>query len=227
DEFAKDVGEFETIAELRADRRKLLEEAAERAADAEMRDKLLELAANNAQVELPEVMVEQELARMKDEFEYSLWARGLTLERYLQASEQTEEQLLERLRPTAEQRVKAELVLEAIAKAEQLEPTEEEIDRRLQELYASVKDSKERERLMADEDNRASVRDSLRRAKAMDFLIEHAQVSVVEVDPAEAASEAAQGETGTAADRGAPTAEAAGAAETKEPAGQESPARPE
>ncbi|HEY8497467.1 MAG TPA: trigger factor, partial [Limnochordales bacterium] len=94
DEFAKDVGEFETIAELREDRRKRLEEAAEWAADAEMRDKLLELAVNNAQVELPEVMVEQELARMKDEFEYSLWARGLTLERYLQASEQTEEQLL-------------------------------------------------------------------------------------------------------------------------------------
>lgn len=227
DEFAKDVGEFETIAELRADCRKRLEEAAERAADAEMRDKLLEMAVNNARVELPEVMVEQELARMKDEFEYSLWARGLTLEHYLEASEQTEEQLLERLRPSAVQRVKAELVLEAIAKAEGLEPTEEEIDRRLQELYASVKDSKERERLMADEDNRASVRDSLRRAKAMDFLVDHAQVSIVEVDPAEAASQAAQGETGTPAGTGDSTAEVAGAAESKELAGQESPARTE
>ena len=80
---------------------------------------------------------------------------------------------------------------------------------------------------MADEDNRASVRDSLRRTKAMDFLVEHAQVSVVEVDPAEAASEAAQGETGTAAEPGESKAEVAGVAESKEAAGQESPARPE
>lgn len=216
DEFAKDLGEFETIAQLRDDRRKRLEEAAEQAAEAEMRDKLLEQAVNNAQVELPPVMVERELVRMKDEFEYSLWARGLTLERYLQASEQTEEELLERLRPSAAQRVKSELVLEAIAKAEQLEPTEEEINRRLQELFASVQDAKERERLMADEDNRAGVRDSLRRAKAMDFLVEQANVTVVQVDPGEAPSEgpetggqvseateseAAQAETGAAAEQ--------------------------
>ncbi|MFS8665113.1 MAG: trigger factor [Limnochordales bacterium] len=199
DEFAKDVGDFETIADLRADRRRMLEEAAERAAEADMRDALLELAVKGAEVDVPPVMVEQELARMRDEFVFSLWQRGLTLERYLEVSEQTEAELEERMRPSAEQRVKAELVLEALAKAEQLEPTEEEIDQRLQELFRGVQDPKEREERVRDEDHRLAVRNSLRRAKAMDFLVEHAQVTVTEFEPGEASGDEGEG----AADQGA------------------------
>jgi len=220
DEFAKDVGDFETLADLRADRRRRLEEAEERAAEAAMRDALMEQAVANAEVELPPVMVDQELNRLRDEFVLNLWQNGLTLERYLEISQQTEADLAERLRPTAAQRVKAELVLEAIAKAEGLEPTEEEIDARLQELFASVQDTKEREARIRNEDNRLAVRDSLRRAKAMDFLVEHAQVTVTEYEPPEETGEAgdAAAPAGTDADAtGSAAAEASKATETTEP----------
>lgn len=227
DEFAKDVGDFETIAELRESRRQRLVEAAERAAEAEMRDALLEQVVSNAQVELPQVMVDHELEHLRDEFVFSLWQRGLTLERYLEVSEQTEDQLRDRLRPSAEQRVKAELVLEAIAKAEGLEPTEEEVQQRLQEWFASVQDTKERERRMADEDNRLAAANSLRRAKALDFLVEHAQVTVVEVDPpaqqqaGEDAADAAQGA------EGAGDGAAAGGGQSGGPSEQDPAERPE
>ncbi|HEY8417323.1 MAG TPA: trigger factor [Limnochordales bacterium] len=215
DEFAKDVGEFETIADLRADRRRRLEEAEERAAEVAMRDALMEQAVANSEVELPPVMVDQELNRLRDEFVLNLWQNGLTLERYLELTQQTEADLEERLRPSAAQRVKAELVLEAIAKAEGLEPTEEEIDARLQELFASVQDTKEREERIRNEDNRLAVRDSLRRAKAMDFLVQHAQVTVTEYEPAAETAQAGDAtETGGAAGGadGAPAAEATEAA---------------
>lgn len=227
DEFAKDVGDFETIADLRADRRRRLEEAAERAADAQMRDALLEQVVAGAEVELPTVMVDQELGRLREEFEFSLWQRGMTLERYLEASEQTEEELLERLRPNAVQQVKAELVLEAIAKAEQLEPTEEEIDARLQQWFATVQDPKERDERLRDEDNRLAARNTLRRAKALDFLVEHAHVSVTEYEATDE-QDGQQADAGaTAADAGDETApeaqEAAPAADGTAPEAETAP----
>src|SRR5690554_773359 len=151
----------------------------------------------------------------------------MTLERYLEASEQTEEELLERLRPNAVQQVKVELVLEAIAKAEQLEPTEEEIDARLQQWFATVQDPKERDERLRDEDNRLAARNTLRRAKALDFLVEHAHVSVTEYEATDE-QDGQQADAGaTAADAGDETApeaqEAAPAADGTAPEAETAP----
>ncbi|MBO8141782.1 MAG: trigger factor [Firmicutes bacterium] len=185
DEFAKDAGDYETLEELRADVRRRLEEAAEEDAEAAMRQKLLEQAVAAAEVDVPPVMVEQELARVLDELAMSLVQNGITVEQYLKSSGQTEEQLAERFRDTALARVKADLVLEAVARAEQLIPSEEEVDARLVQLLGSAPDEKRREQFLRDEDNRRAARNTLMRSKALDFLASHAEVTEVEFDPAD------------------------------------------
>jgi len=183
DEFAKDVGDFETLAELRADVRKRLEEAAQREADVDLEAALIRMAADNATVNIPEVMIEQEIELMKQELEFSLLRSGLRLQDYLQMNNLTEEQLKADLRPGAEQRVKNDLVLEAIGRAEGLSVSEEEVDERIRAAYGPGRNEEELKKLLADEDRRAVARENLLRLKAIRWLIDNADVTVVEYEP--------------------------------------------
>ena len=121
DEFAKDTTEFETLAELRADVKAKLEEQAKNAADAEMRNALVEKVSANTEVEVPEAMVQHQIDNMLMELNYQLQYQGLNLEQLLQMTGRGLDELREERRADAERLVKSSLVLEAIAEKENVE----------------------------------------------------------------------------------------------------------
>ncbi|WP_075982484.1 trigger factor [Bacillus massilinigeriensis] len=135
DEFAKDVDdEVETLDALKEKIKGRLEHDKKHEEEHYVRDTLVEKAAENAEINLPEVMTENEVNRMVQEFEQRLQMQGLNKELYFQFSGQDENALREQMKEEAEQRVRVTLTLEAIAKAEGIEPTEDEINEELQKM---------------------------------------------------------------------------------------------
>ncbi|TVS92824.1 trigger factor, partial [Enterococcus durans] len=139
DEFAKDVDdEVSTLAELKEKYLKELTEAKEKAADDAKDEAAIRLAVENAEiVDLPHVMVHDEVHRSMDEFLNNMQRQGISPEMYYQLTGSTEEDLHKQFEGEAETRTKTNLVIEAIAKAENLEATEEEINAEIQELADS------------------------------------------------------------------------------------------
>ncbi|MDT2724628.1 MULTISPECIES: trigger factor [Enterococcus] len=136
DEFAKDVDDsVETLAELKEKYRKELTETKEKAAEDAKDEAAIRQAVENAEiVELPHSMVHDEVHRSMDEFLNNMQRQGISPEMYYQLTGSTEADLHQQFEGEAETRVKTNLVIEAIAKAEGLEATEEDIEKEIQEL---------------------------------------------------------------------------------------------
>ncbi|GAA0718004.1 trigger factor [Clostridium malenominatum] len=134
DEFAKEVSEFDTIDELKADMKKKMEEEAEGRAKREYEEAVIDAACENAKIEIPEVMVNTEIDNMIKDLEMRLKYQGLDLETYYQYTNSNEEKVREYMNDAAVKRVKTELVLGEIAKAEAIEATEEEMMERAKEM---------------------------------------------------------------------------------------------
>ncbi len=132
DDFARDVSEFDTLAAYKADiRAKLEADAAEHAAQ-HFENAAVEAAVANAEVEIPEPMIERQIDAMLRDFEMRLAYQGLRMEDFLKYTGGTPEQMRAQYHEQAEQRVKTQLVLDAIRKAEGIEPTETETDAEIQ-----------------------------------------------------------------------------------------------
>jgi len=135
DEFAKDVDdEVESLDALKEKIKTRLEDSKKHEAEHHLRDTVVEKAAESAEVEVPDVMVENEVNRMLQEFEQRLQMQGMNLELYFQFSGQDENALRTQMKEEAQNRVKANLTLEAIAKAENLEVTEEDVNAELEKM---------------------------------------------------------------------------------------------
>ena len=128
DEFAKDVSEFDTLDEYKQDIKEKLLEQKERRAKNEKERSVLEKVIANAEMDVPEVMIENKLEQMLQDFEMRMRYQGLPLEQYLQFTNQTLDSLKDNFRSDAEFQVKLGLVLEQIVKAENIEATEEELE---------------------------------------------------------------------------------------------------
>ncbi len=129
DEFVQDVSEFNTVEELKNAKRAELEEIAKRNEQARLENKVLEKVANNAEVEIPHVMIHQEMDRMIGDLKQNLAMQGLKFEDYLKYAGTTEEAMLASYHEPAEQSIKSQLVLDAIIKAENIEATDEEVEK--------------------------------------------------------------------------------------------------
>ncbi|SOC36446.1 trigger factor [Ureibacillus acetophenoni] len=177
DEFAKEIDpEVESLDALRA---KLKEQAAEqKKADAEgsLRDELVEKAAENAEIDIPEAMTHNEIHRMIEEFGQRLQMQGMTLDLYYQFSGQDENALHEQMRPDAEKRVRISLTLEAIAKAEGIEVTQEDIDAELDKMGAQFGMDKE-QILTALGGTSEILENDIRTQKTVEFLVENAKIT--------------------------------------------------
>jgi len=128
DEFAKDVSEFDTLDELKADIRKNLTEQADKRANADFENALMEKILDSMEGEIPAVLIEERIDDQVREFAYNMSAQGLGLDMYLKFTGSTPEALRESMRESATKQVKTRLALEAIARAEGFEVTDEEID---------------------------------------------------------------------------------------------------
>ena len=143
DEFAKDVSEFDTIEELRADKRKKLEEAEAQHAKNLRENELITKACENAAVEIPEAMIERQMDHILNDIRYRLSMQGVSLEDYCKYTGASIEDMRKEMRGDAEKRVKSQLVLEAISKAEAIEAAAEEIEEKLNEYAAQFGDKAE------------------------------------------------------------------------------------
>ncbi len=138
DEFAKDVSEFDTLDEYKADIRKKLEKTAQDQAQSLYRSALIEKAGDNITADIPEAMVEEQMDNMMREYDQNLQMNGLNLELYLKYLGQDPKTFREQARPTAERRVKTDLLLDKVAEEEKIQVSDEEIEAeyaRLAEQY--------------------------------------------------------------------------------------------
>ncbi len=133
DEFAADVSEFHTFAEYREDIRRQLQERADKNADTELENTLVQSAVDACDCDIPEAMIESELDTMMRELRMRMAYQGIRMEDYLRYTGQSEEQVRENYRSEAHNRVKMQLVLEAIGKAENIEVTDEDVDKAVRE----------------------------------------------------------------------------------------------
>jgi trigger factor len=172
DEFAKDVDdEVETLDALKEKIKTRLEGSKKHEAEHHLRDTVVEKAAANAEVEIPDVMINSEVNRMLQEFEQRLQMQGMNLELYFQFSGQDENALREQMNEEAVNRVRVNLTLEAIAKAENLEVTDEDVNAELENMagmYNMTVDS-----IKQALGGLEGVKADLKLKKAVDFLVEN------------------------------------------------------
>lgn len=176
DEFAKDVDEdVETLAELTEKTKERLAEQKKTSADNAKRESLINQASEGAEIDIPEVMIENELDRMVSEFEQRLQQQGMTLEMYSQFSGQGQDELKEQMREDAQKRVQTNLVLEAIYDQEGLEVSDEDIDKELESMSSMYQMDIEQLKQMLG-GNTDMLKDDLKFSKAIDFLVENSKV---------------------------------------------------
>ncbi|RBP93954.1 trigger factor [Cytobacillus firmus] len=174
DEFAKDADEeVETLDALKEKIKSRLEESKKHEAEHHVRDTVVEAAAANAEMEIPAAMVDTEVNRMMQEFEQRLQTQGMNLELYFQFSGQDEAALREQMKEEAEKRVRVNLTLEAIAKAENIEVSDEEVTEELNKMA-------EMYNMSADQITQAlgsleGLKADLQIKKAVDFLVENSK----------------------------------------------------
>ena len=177
DEFAKDTTEFETLAELRADVKAKLEEQAKNAADAEMRNALVEKVSANTEVEIPEAMVQHQIDNMLMELNYQLQYQGLNLEQLLQMTGRGLDELREERRADAERLVKSSLVLEAIAEKENVEANDADVDAELEKMAAMYNMEVEKIKSSLRETDIEDIKGQIKIRKTLDLLVENATIA--------------------------------------------------
>jgi trigger factor len=172
DDLARSMGDFADLAALRAELRARLERNALDAARHEFADRIIEYAVANATLELPDVLIDQEVEVMHDEFRVSLARQGITEESYLKVTEKSEADLHADFRPRAEQRVKTLLVLTRIAEAEGVTITDAEVDAEVAQAHERYGDDQRLIRYIESERGRNFIRSTLRRSKVIEKLVD-------------------------------------------------------
>lgn len=143
DEFAKDVSEFDTLDEYKADIKKNLTEKKEADAKRQKEDEAVDKAVENASMEIPEAMIKTQVNQMVDDFSRRMQAQGLSMEQYFQFTGMTIDKLMEEMKPQALKRIQTRLVLEKVAEVENIQPSEERVEEeigKMAEMYKMEKD---------------------------------------------------------------------------------------
>jgi trigger factor len=176
DEFAMDVSEFETLAEFKADLEKKLQERKDADSKRAIENSIVEKAAANATVEIPAVMIDDETEQMLKEYENRLRQQGMSLDMFYQFTGQTADGLKDGWKAEAEQRVRTNLVLEAIAKAESIEVSAEELQAELEQLAPAYnRSAEELQNVMTANGSIFSFREDLVNRKAIQFLVDNSK----------------------------------------------------
>ncbi|NLN47563.1 MAG: trigger factor [Clostridiales bacterium] len=173
DEFAKDVSEFETLDELKDDIKTKKTEEANLKAKHEYEDLVIKKVVENAEVEIPEIMVENQIDTMLRDFDFQLRYQGLNLETYLKYMNTTMEEIRKTYKDVALNNVKTQLVLEAITKKEEIDVTEEDLNIEIDRIASQYKQEVEKFRSTLKDENIDHIKESLAVQKTMDFLIEN------------------------------------------------------
>ncbi|MDR3305111.1 MAG: trigger factor [Clostridiales Family XIII bacterium] len=186
DEFAQDISEFDTLAELKADIKAKMVETAELRAEMEMKDAILEQIYAANEIDVPEVMVEDQLENMLKEFEREIKDQGFKLEQYFQMTGQSPKDLREQIKGDAYKRVKMRLLVAGIARQQEFKVSDEEVDAELAKMAESYSMEKENMRDVLGEFQIKLLTDDIKNKKAVDYIYENAIVEQAEAEQAEA-----------------------------------------
>ena len=173
DEFASDVSSFETFAEYKEDKKKTLEVKKEEQAKREKQSKVVEKIAEAAEVEIPEAMIKYNQERIMNEMSQRMMYQGLQMEQYLQLMGTTKEEFLERVKPDAIARIKTSLVLEAVAAAENIVASDEDVDAEIQDMAAQYQMKPEELKDMIGAPEMENIKKDIASRKALEFLGEN------------------------------------------------------
>ena len=173
DEFAQDVSEFDTLAEYKESVKKNLEEQKENEAKRTKEDEAIQKIIDKSEMEIPEAMLETQCENMVNEFAQRIAQSGLSMEQYMQFSGLTVDKLKEQVRPEAETRIKSSLVLEQIAKEENIEVTDEEIDAEVEKMAAAYGMEADKLKEYMGDSEKASMKRDLAVTKAVDLIMEN------------------------------------------------------
>ena len=180
DEFAKDVSEFDTLAEYKEDVKKKLTEKKEKEARTAKENAAVDKAIENAQMDIPELMTKTECRQMMDDFSRRMQQQGLSMEQYFQFTGQSMDKMLEDMKPQALKRIQTRLVLEKIAEAEDIQPSEEEITEEIQKMADAYKMEADKIRTAIGEDGLEQMKKDMAVQKAVTVIADAA----VEVEKA-------------------------------------------
>ena len=203
DEFAKDVSEFDTLKELRADLKAKALERKQKAAEEEVENDLVEQIVSSIKGEIPEAMFENRLNQSVEEFAYRLQSQGLDLDTYLKYTNATIDEFKNSFRPQAEGQVKFRLALEKIVELEKIEATEEDINAQIEKMAEQY--GMEADKIRAAVPTEEIAKD-LAVGKAIDFIKENAEITEVETKTEKAEKKPAAKKTTSTAKKTTTTA---------------------
>ncbi len=174
DEFVKDVSEFDTMEEYRADLKKKIEERKAADAKAKKEDAVIEKIIEAAQMEIPEAMIETQAENLVDDFAQRLMMQGMSLEQYAQYTGATVASMTNQMKPQAKKRIESRLVLEAVAAAENIEIGDDEIEAEMNRMAESYKMELDKLKELISEEEKKNMRQDLSIQKAIELVTEAA-----------------------------------------------------
>lgn len=189
DEFASEVSEFETLAEYKEDVKKKLTERKTANAKSIKENAAVDAAIANATMEIPDAMLETQAQNLVDEFATGMRRQGLSMEQYLQYSGNTEDSMIEQMKPRALKQIKTRLVLEAVAKAENIQISEEDTEAELKKMAENYKMELDEIKKLMDDSQIKAMQEDLAVQRAIDLLAESAVETEKKEEETEAAAE--------------------------------------
>ena len=174
DEFASEVSEFDTLEEYKEDVKKNLTEKKVKDAETARENAAVEAAVKASEIEIPEAMLETQQRQMVDEFSQRITMQGMSMEQYMQFTGATYEKLIEQVKPQAEERIRARLVLEAIAKSENIVATEEDYEKEMKTMAEVYHMEIDKVKELMGEREKKNIMLDLAVRKAADFVAENA-----------------------------------------------------
>ena len=174
DEFAKDVSEFDTLAEYKEDVKKNLTEKKEKEARTAKENAAVDKAIENAQMDIPDLMIQTQCRQMMDDFARRMQQQGLSMEQYFQFTGQSMDKMMEDMKPQALKRIQTRLVLEKIAETENTQPSEEEITEEIQKMTDAYKMEADKIREAIGEDGIEQLKKDLSVQKAVTLIADAA-----------------------------------------------------
>ena len=174
DEFAAEVSEFDTLEEYKADIKAKIKDQKASEGKRKQEDQAVDAAVKNAQYEIPQPMIETQVMQMADDFAQRIQSQGISLEQYFQFTGMTADKMMDELRPQAIKRIETRLVLEAIAKAENIEISDEKLDEELAKMAESYKMEVDKLKEFMDENEKKQMKEDMAVQEAVTFLVENA-----------------------------------------------------
>lgn len=174
DEFASEISEFDTLEEYKEDVRRNLTEKKEKDAKAARENEAVEAAVKASEMEIPDAMLETQQRQMVEEFAQRITMQGMSMEQYMQFTGATYDKLIEQVRPQAQERIRSRLVLEAIAKAENIVASEEDFEEEMKVMADVYQMEIDKVKELMGEKEKKNIMQDLAVRKAAEFVAEHA-----------------------------------------------------